>query len=28
MMLYFLARHDMRSGAAAEGGTALLLLTA
>jgi iron complex transport system permease protein len=27
MMLYFLARRDMRSGAAAEGGTALLLLT-
>jgi iron complex transport system permease protein len=27
MMLYFLARRDMRSGTAAEGGTALLLLT-
>lgn len=27
MMLYMLARRDMRSGAAAEGGTALLLLT-
>jgi iron complex transport system permease protein len=27
MLLYFLARRDMRSGTAAEGGTALLLLT-
>jgi iron complex transport system permease protein len=27
MLLYFLARRDLRSGAAAEGGTALLLLT-
>lgn len=27
MLLYFLARRDMRSGGAAEGGTALLLLT-